>query len=76
MVRTRRARELLEERVAWWERGREPAYERASEAHRMELYALLLDLDRSLSPAQRARAQDNLRRYARDFAALAARRGS
>jgi hypothetical protein len=76
MVRTRRARELLEERVAWWERGREPAYERASEAHRTELYALLLDLDRSLSPAQRARAQDNLHRYARDFIALAARKGS
>ena len=36
---------------------------------------LLLDLDRSLSEAQRARARDNLRRYAGDFAALAARKG-
>jgi hypothetical protein len=75
MVRARRAQELLPERLAWWERGRDPAYAQASQANRQELFALLLDLDRSLSGAQRARAQDNLRRYARDLAALATRKG-
>jgi hypothetical protein len=75
MVRERRAQELLAERLVQWERGRDPAYESAIRAHRQEFFALLLDLDRSLSPAQRARAQDHLRRYARDFAALAARNG-
>ena len=75
MVRARRAHELLPERLAWWERGRDPAYEQASQANRQEFFALLLDLDRSLSEAQRARARDNLRRYAGDFAALAARTG-
>ena len=75
MVRARRAQELLPERLAWWERGRDPEYAQASRANREELFALLLDLDRSLSGAQRARAQDSLRRYARDFAALAARKG-
>ncbi|HEX6268326.1 MAG TPA: DUF6279 family lipoprotein [Burkholderiales bacterium] len=71
MVRARQARERLPERAAHWELGRDPAHARASAAHRQELYALLLDLDRSLTPAQRARAQERLRRYAEDFAVLA-----
>lgn len=74
MVRARRARMLLPERAANWRDGRDPQLISANEAGRRELYALLLDLDRSLSPAQRARAQERLRRYAADFEALARRK--
>jgi hypothetical protein len=34
---------------------------------------MLLDLDRTLTPAQRSRAVANLRRYAQDFTFLASR---
>jgi len=71
MVRARRAHALLPERAANWRDGRDPQFTSANEAGRRELYALLLDLDRSLSAAQRARAQERLRLYAADFAVLA-----
>jgi hypothetical protein len=74
MVRARQAQALLPERAAHWERGRDPAYVRASEANRREFFALLLDLDRMLSAAQRARAQQHLRHYAGDFVQLAQRK--
>ena len=73
MVRARQAQALLPERAANWERGRHPAHAAASEANRRELFALLLDLDRTLSPGQRARAQERLRRYAGDLTQLARR---
>lgn len=73
MVRKREAQKRLPERVAHWERGRDPAYAAASEAARQEFFALLLDLDRMITPQQRARAQGNLRRYAEDFTILARR---
>lgn len=57
-----------------WERERDPEYAAAVAAARRELYALLLDLDRTLSPAQRATAVANLRRYAADFGQLAEKR--
>jgi hypothetical protein len=74
MVRARQAQALLPERAAHWERGRDPAYVQASEANRREFFALLLDLDRMLSAAQRARAQQRLRHYAGDFVQLAQRK--
>jgi hypothetical protein len=74
MVRARRARALLPERAANWQDGRDPELARAAEAGRRELYALLLDLDRSLSAAQRASAQERLRHYAADFEVLARRK--
>lgn len=70
MVRARLAQKLLPERAAHWERGRDPAHVRASEANRREYFALLLDLDGSITRQQRARAQANFRRYAQDFAVL------
>jgi hypothetical protein len=73
MVRARQAQALLPERAANWEQGRHPAHAAASEANRRELFALLLDLDRTLSPGQRARAQERLRRYAGDLTQLARR---
>jgi hypothetical protein len=73
IVRAREARARLGERLANWDRGREPAYVAALDTWREHYFALLLDLDRSFTPEQRTRAQANLRRYAEDFAALASR---
>ncbi len=72
IVRSRQAEARLPEFLARWREGRDPAYAAASEAHRRELQSLLLDLDRTLSPAQRERAAARFRRFAEDFAALAA----
>jgi hypothetical protein len=72
IVRAREARMRLAEHIANWERGREPAYVAALDAWREQYFALLLDIDRSLAPEQRARAQAQMRRSAEDFEALAA----
>jgi hypothetical protein len=74
IVRARAARKRLPEAAAQWERGREPAYAAAYEAAREEYFAMLLDLERSLSPEQRARASRNLARWAEDFRTLSRRR--
>jgi hypothetical protein len=71
MVRKRDAQKRLPDWVANWERGRDPAHLAASERSRREYYELLLDLDKTLTPEQRARAQANFRRYAEDFKILA-----
>jgi hypothetical protein len=73
MARLREAQKRLPERSANWERGRDPAYAAAAEAARQAYFMLLLDLDRTLSHEQRARAVANFRRYARDFEVLARR---
>jgi hypothetical protein len=73
IIRAREAQERLPERIANWERGREPAFVAALEAWREQYFAMLVDLDRSLTPEQRTRAMGHLRRYAEDFEALAAR---
>jgi hypothetical protein len=59
--------------VAYWEKGREPAVEAGLEASRALYFEMLLDLDRMLTPEQRARALGHMRRYADDFDALSAR---
>ncbi len=76
IVRERMARERLPGFAAGWQAGRDPAYAAASEAFRREFHALLLDLDRMLTPEQRARAVARLRGYAADFAALADKRAA
>jgi hypothetical protein len=73
IVRAREARARLSERLAHWERGRSPAYVAALDTWREQYFTLLLDIDRTLTPEQRARVQAQLRRYADDFEALAAR---
>lgn len=73
MVRARRAESLLAERLARWDEGREPAYALGLAATREEYFALLVDIDRSLSAEQRARALEHLERYRRDLAVLARR---
>lgn len=73
IIRAREARAKLSDRVANWDRGREPSYLAALEAWREQYFAMVLDIDRSLTPEQRARAAAHLRRYAEEFEALAAR---
>ena len=73
LVRAREAEERLAQFVLDWERGRDPAYARAVAASRRELFTMLLELDRTLSPEQRERAIAHLRRYAAEFRLLAAR---
>lgn len=72
ILRAREARARLPERVAHWERGRDPAFVAALEAWREQYFAMLLDIDRMLTPEQRRRALGHMRRYAEDFEALAA----
>lgn len=76
MARARTARRLLAERAASFDQGRDPAYAAAAEAARGEFFDLLLDLDGTLSPAQRAHAVNKIRRYGREFALLAGREPS
>ena len=73
MARERSAARLLAERAAAFDAGRDPAYVTAVDAARGEFFQLLIDLDKSLSAAQRSRAVDNLRRYAREFHTLSRR---
>jgi Family of unknown function (DUF6279) len=72
IVRAHEARARLPERVVNWENGREPAVAAGLEASRQQYFAMLLDLDRMLTPEQRARVLGQVRRYADDFDALSA----
>jgi hypothetical protein len=73
LLRERRAAEQLPARAERWERGRDPAYEAAVAAQRREYFAMLLEIDRMLTPEQRARAVRQVQRYAGDFRRLAAK---
>ena len=70
------ARERLAERLSQWQAGRDPAFTAANEILVKEFFALVLDLERTLTPDQRARATGQLRRYAHDMRVLASRAGS
>jgi hypothetical protein len=74
MLRAREARKRLADVAANWERGRDPAYAAALDASRKEYIALALDLERSLSREQRARAAERLARFAEDFRTLSRER--
>jgi uncharacterized protein DUF6279 len=76
MIHKREARKRLPDWIANWERGRDPAHLAASERFRQEYYTLLLEIDKTLTAKQRARAAANFRRYAEDFALLARRAGA
>jgi hypothetical protein len=73
IIRAREAKARLADRIAGWERGRDPAYVAARAANRQEFYVLLLDLDRMGTREQRERIVAELRRYAQEFRVLAAR---
>ena len=66
--------ESLLELAGGWDRGRDPDYAAAIEVARRESTAMLLDIDRSLSPEQRAQAVASLRRYASDFQMLSGKK--
>jgi hypothetical protein len=74
LLRARQARSRLPEFAATWDRGRDAAYAAAIEASRKEYFAMALDLQRSLSARQRARAGSELHRYAEEFRSLARER--
>jgi hypothetical protein len=76
MVRRHEAVKRLPGLAERWQQGRDPAFVALNEAWRKEFNALLVDFDRSLTPAQRARAVAHFRRYAEDFAILAGRAGA
>ena len=54
-----------------WEGGGSPEYRRLTELHRERYMQMLLELDRSLAPGQRAHALARFSEYAQLFAALA-----
>ncbi|MCC6211875.1 MAG: hypothetical protein IT513_12615 [Burkholderiales bacterium] len=70
MLRSREARARLARWAQEWDRGREPAYERAVGATRAEYTNMLLDLNRTLSAEQREHGARRLRRYAALFSEL------
>jgi hypothetical protein len=72
IVRAREARKRLREMAEHFDSGREPAYAAASQDFRKEYFAMLLELDQTLSAEQRAKAVSRLRGFAEDFTALAA----
>jgi hypothetical protein len=73
IVRARQAKARLPDFAANWDRDREPAYATALKAQREEYFDLLLELDKTLSPVQRAEAVERFREYAADFRTLASR---
>lgn len=76
MIRKRETQKRLPDWIANWEGGRDPAHAAASERFRQEYLALLLEIDKTLTPGQRNRAAATLRRYAEDFRVLARRAGA
>lgn len=71
IIRAREAQKRLPAYLENWDRGRDPAMLAANKAWRAELDKLLLDLDRTLTAEQRAKAVARLRGFAEDFSALA-----
>lgn len=76
IVKAKEAKKRLVQWAAAWDQNREPAFEAARKANLQEYYAMLLDLDKTLSPEQRARAVKRLRGFAGDFVKLAAAEGA
>jgi hypothetical protein len=71
IVRTHSAQRLLLDWAVGWDRGREPDYAAASDAHRAAYYDLLLAIDRTLSAEQRVSVTTRFRHYAQEFRLLA-----
>lgn len=72
LVAAGEARKRLPDWAEHWDRNREPAFAAAHRANLDELFAMLLDLERTLTPAQREAAAARFRQYAADFERLAA----
>ncbi|HEY6822223.1 MAG TPA: DUF6279 family lipoprotein [Burkholderiales bacterium] len=76
VVRAHEAQKRLPELAANWDRGRDAEYRTANAALLREYYAMVLDIDRTLSAPQRARAVARMRAFAEDFTALASARAA
>lgn len=70
MLRAREATRKLADWAPNWDRNREPAYAEAIRRIRTETMDMLLDLDRTLTGAQRRAAVARLRSWAADFERL------
>ena len=73
MLKAREAGARLKTWALAWETSRAPDYAQAQRVTREQYQALLLDLDRMLSPAQREHAAARMRDYAGTFSALSRR---
>ena len=71
IVRAHEAQKRLPAFVNTWERGRDPALAAMGQIWRSEYEKMLIDIDRSLSAEQRAKAVARLRGFSEDFAVLA-----
>jgi hypothetical protein len=71
ILRAKEAKKRLADFATNYDRGRDAAYVAALEVARKEYFAMALDIEKSLSPEQRARAVSELRRYADEFRSLA-----
>ena len=74
MLRARDSGRRLADWAAEWDRGREPAFAAAHRVYMDNFFAMLADLERTLSARQRQIAIARLREHARDFDMLAAAR--
>jgi len=74
MLRAKESGRRLADWAAEWERGREPALAAANRAFMDGMFAMLAELERTLSARQRQIAIARMREYARDFDLLAAAR--
>jgi hypothetical protein len=70
LVRAREAKARFADWAVNWERGREPAHAAAVRTQRMEYFAMLLDLCKTLSASQRTAAEARMRELAFDFERL------
>ena len=71
ILRAHAAQRRLADWAAGWDQGRAPAYAAASRGQREAYYDMLLAIDRTLSPGQRATAAARFRRFAEEFQLLA-----
>lgn len=71
MLRAREAGKRLADWAEHWDRNREAAFVAAHRANLDALFDMLLDLDKTLTPAQRESAQARFREFAADFERLA-----
>jgi len=67
MLRAREATARLADWAVNWERLRDPAHAAAARAQRMEYFAMLLDVVKTLTPEQRHAADGRFRELASDF---------
>ena len=72
MLKQKEARRKLVPWAVAWDQNRDPAFEALRKENLQEFYAMLLDLDKTLTPEQRGKAVRRLRGFAGDFTALAA----